>query len=87
MTVKKKTGAVARAFSPEALLKRRIRAHFTKLGFTRANDGTLKLPGTDKHDVRRLHSDQRAERLILGANFLSRATAVRFTASRPRIDI
>ena len=64
---------MATAFSPEALLKRRIRAHFTKLGFTKASDGTLKLPGIDKHDVRRLHSGQRAERLNSGADFLSRA--------------
>jgi hypothetical protein len=59
-------------FSPEALLKRRIRAHFKKLGFTRAGDGSLQLPGAGKQDVRQLHSGQRAERLSSSAEFLSR---------------
>jgi hypothetical protein len=59
----KKKGAVVRAFTPEALLKRSIRTHFTRLGFTKANDGTLILPGTGKDLVRKLHSDQRSERL------------------------
>jgi hypothetical protein len=73
MTAPTKTGVVARVFSPEALLKRRIRAHFAKLGFTRADDGTLVLPGADKEHVRRLHSGQRAERLKSGGDFLARA--------------
>ena len=58
-----KKSNVARPFTPEALLKRSIRAHFTRLGFTKANDGTLVLPGTGKDVVRTLHSSQRAERL------------------------
>jgi hypothetical protein len=73
MSGKKRTGSVARVFSPEALLKRRIRAHFKKLGFTKATDGSLQLPGADKQDVRQLHSGQRAERLRSSAEFLSRA--------------
>jgi len=48
---KKVKGAVARAFTPDALLKRSIRAHFTRLGFTKSNDGTLLLPGTGKEVV------------------------------------
>lgn len=73
MPVERNAGAVARAFTPEALLKRRIRAHLSKLGFVKATDGTLELPGAGKHDVRQLHSDQRAERLTSSAKFLSRA--------------
>jgi hypothetical protein len=73
MSGKKKPGTVARPFSPEALLKRRIRAHFKKLGFARANDGTLELPGVEKDDVRKLHSGQRAERLNAGSRFITRA--------------
>jgi hypothetical protein len=73
MNAKNRTGTVARLFSPEALLKRRIRAHFKKLGFSRAADGSLTLPGAEKDDVRQLHSGQRAERLSAGENFLSRA--------------
>jgi len=63
---------VARPFTPEALLKRSIRAHFTRLGFTRASDGTLLLPGSTKADVRTLHSSQRAERLEVSARFTER---------------
>lgn len=67
---KRKRPGVARPFSPDALLKRSIRSHFTRLGFTRANDGTLILPGTGKDDVRTLHAEQRAERLKHSSHFL-----------------
>jgi hypothetical protein len=66
--------SVARPFTPEAQLKRSIRAHFTRLGFTKANDGTLVLPGTGKDVVRTLHSSQRAERLEGCAKFLKRVS-------------
>jgi hypothetical protein len=72
---KKKTSkkaSVARPFTPEALLKRSIRAHFTRLGFTRANDGTLVLPGTGKEVIRKLHASQREERLEQNAAFVAR---------------
>src|ERR1044072_5770758 len=68
--------SVARPFTPEALLKRNIRAHFTKLGFTKANDGTLILPGAGKEVVRHLHSGQRAERLQHSLDFVERASAL-----------
>ena len=67
-----KKSNVVRPFTPEALLKRSIRAHFTRLGFTKANDGTLVLPGTGKDDVRTLHASQRAERLEDSAEFIKR---------------
>jgi hypothetical protein len=66
----KKTRNVARPFTAEALLKRSIRSHFTRLGFTKANDGTLVLPGASKEIVRQLHGGQRAERLLVGSAFL-----------------
>lgn len=69
-----KKSNVARPFTPEALLKRSIRAHFTRLGFSKANDGTLVLPGTGKEDVRTLHASQRAERLEDSAEFINRAS-------------
>ena len=72
--MKDKIGAVAQAFSPEAKLKRRIRAHFTKLGFTGADDGTLVLPGDGKHDVRQLQ--------VVLARGLARFEAL-FTPPRP----
>jgi hypothetical protein len=68
-----KNGGVAKAFSPEAKLKRNIRRHFTKLGFSKAGDGTLILPGEGKEVVRCLHRDQRAEKLAAGSDFLDRA--------------
>jgi len=65
---------VARPFTPDALLKRSIRAHLTKLGFTKANDGTLVLPGSSKDIVRQLHGGQRVERLGHSREFLERAS-------------
>jgi hypothetical protein len=64
---------VAKAFTADAKLKRKIRRHFTSLGFTKADDGTLILPGSSKDAVRKLHSGQRLERLDDGGNFLARA--------------
>jgi hypothetical protein len=69
---KGKTGGVAHPFTDEAKLKRSIRAHFTRLGFTRDSDGTLVLPGGGKEVVRTLHSGQRAERLSHSSQFLLR---------------
>jgi uncharacterized protein DUF4338 len=68
-----KKGSIAKLFSPEAKLKRNIRRHFTKLGFAKAADGTLILPGEGKEVVRCLHRDQRAEKLAANAGFLDRA--------------
>lgn len=59
----KSGGAVARVFTPEAKLKRRIRSHFTRLGFTKKPDGTLALPESGKEAVRQLHRIQREERV------------------------
>lgn len=71
----KKKSNVARPFTPEAKLKRSIRAHFKELGFTKAQDGTLVLPGTGKDIVRKLHGSQRAERLSHSAAFVERESA------------
>lgn len=64
-------GAVATPFSDDAKLKRKIRAHFTSLGFVKANDGTLVIPGEGKDVVRRLHGGQRRERLAASATFIT----------------
>ena len=86
--VKRKRSGVARPFSPDALLKRSIRSHFTKLGFARANDGTLILPGTGKDDVRTLHAEQRVERLERSSRFLESALpdALKHFANGAEID-
>lgn len=66
-------GAVAQPFSPEAALKRALRAHLRNLGFTKNDDGKLVLPGVDKETIRRMHRGQRRERLVAAQNFLTRA--------------
>jgi hypothetical protein len=67
----KKKSVNARA--PESLLKYSIRRHFTRLGFIKAEDGSLVLPGVEKPTIRTLHAQQRAERLGESAEFLARA--------------
>lgn len=67
-----KSPAVAPAFMPDAMLKRAIREHFTKLGFTKGPDGTLQLPGQGKEIVRKLHGGQRADKIAANADFLKR---------------
>jgi hypothetical protein len=67
----KKKGVNARA--PESLLKYSIRRHFTRLGFIKADDGSLILPGIEKPTIRTLHAQQRAERLGESEKFLARA--------------
>lgn len=61
---------VASVFTPDAKLKRKIRAHFTHLGFTKASDGTLIRPDTGKDSVRQLHRVQREERIRAAENLL-----------------
>lgn len=50
---------VVAAFTPEATLKRKIRAHLRKLGFHKGPGGTLVPPSTSKESVRALHYEQR----------------------------
>jgi Domain of unknown function (DUF4338) len=66
-----KSSGVARAFTPEAKLKRKIRAHFTRLGFAKGNDGTLERSETGKESVRLLHRVQRDERIQASAHLLT----------------
>jgi hypothetical protein len=56
--MKSKSSVVA-AFTPEAVLKRKIRAHLRKLGFDKSSDGSLCPPSSSKDTIRALHSDQR----------------------------
>src|SRR5258708_5660277 len=60
------------ARAPESLLKYSIRRHFTRLGFIKAEDGSLVLPGVEKPTIRAFHAQQRAERLGESAEFLAR---------------
>lgn len=58
-----KTGLVIALPGDEARLKRKIRAHFKKLGFLKAQDGTLLPPKLDKQSYRDMHAHQRGSRL------------------------
>jgi hypothetical protein len=62
----KKKPSVIVAFTPEAILKRKVRAHLRKIGFSKSDDGSLLPPSSSKETVRELHSDQR--KAILRAN-------------------
>ena len=55
----KRKSAVVAAFTPEAILKRKIRAHLRKLGFHKGPGGTLVPPSKSKESVRALHYEQR----------------------------
>lgn len=47
----------------KARLKRKVRAHFKRLGFAKAEDGTLTPPILDKQSYRDMHAHQRRSRL------------------------
>lgn len=64
---------IAKPFSPEAALKRSLRAHLRQLGFTKDEAGELVLPGAGKDMIRRMHRGQRRERLAAAQPFLARA--------------
>lgn len=66
-------GGVARPFSPEAALKRALRAHLRNLGFTKDESGDLVLPGVGKEMIRKMHRGQRREKLAAAQSFLARA--------------
>lgn len=65
-----KSARVIRVDPRVVRLKRSIRGHFTRLGFTKAADGTLVRPDGGKEIVRQLHASQRRERLGASAEFL-----------------
>lgn len=67
----KKAAGVARAFTPEAKLKRKIRSHFTRLGFSKGPDGTLQRTESGKESVRQLHRIQRDDRVRAAARVLN----------------
>ncbi|WP_094194298.1 Druantia anti-phage system protein DruA [Bradyrhizobium viridifuturi] len=68
--MKNKSSVVA-AFTPEAVLKRKVRAHLRKLGFDKSSDGSLCPPSSSKETVRSLHSDQRKTGLKAHRAFIS----------------
>ncbi len=69
----KKKSAVVSAFTPEAILKRKIRAHLRKLGFDKGKHGELRPPSSSKESVRALHSEQRKALLRSERRFVQEA--------------
>ena len=69
----KKKSIIVSAFSDEAKLKRRVRAHLRKLGFVNAGGGSLKPPSTSKDTIRTLHQEQRKAILRDHRDFLRAA--------------
>jgi hypothetical protein len=69
----KKKPVVIGAFTPEARLKRRIRAHLKKLGFVHGPDGSLAPPSSSKESIRALHLEQRKDGLKSERDFVKEA--------------
>lgn len=71
--MKKKKTAIIAAFTPEAILKRKIRAHLRKLGFQKSQHGALLPPSSSKDSIRALHFEQRKAGLKAQRDFVQRA--------------
>jgi hypothetical protein len=71
----KKKPAIIGAFTPEAILKRKVRAHLRKLGFHKSPGGALLPPSTSKQSIRALHFEQRKAGLKAQREFVQLALA------------
>jgi hypothetical protein len=69
----KRRSVVVSAFTAEASLKRKVRSHLRKLGFAKAQDGSLLPPSSSKDTIRALHQDQRRALLKSQRDFIQRA--------------
>ncbi len=67
---KKTTKKVIPALTSEATLKRNIRGHLKKLGFTKDDKGELVAPVDTKDSIRLLHAMQRHDRLTQHRDFV-----------------
>jgi len=67
---KRSKGKVINALTDESRLKRRLREHLKRVGFTKGKDGTLVLPLGSKEAIRAAHRLQRTERSSQQAEFL-----------------
>lgn len=72
----------------EASLRRKVRRHLRKLGFSKSKQGALVISGNDKDLIRSLHRSQRDERIDANSDFLSRNTPklLKYFASGVEID-
>lgn len=76
----KRAGDVVKLPGPEARLKRELRQHLSELGFRKGRKGELLPPGQGKEAVRRLHGEQRTDKLAANFRFLA-ATLPKLLAS------
>lgn len=86
--VSNRTDKLIKFPGPEARIKRELRQHLRGLGFKRGRKGELLPPGQDKDTVRKLHGDQRQEKLRANAIFLTTMMPklLRWFASGSEID-
>ncbi len=64
---------VISAFSLEAKIKRSLRNHLKKIGYTRTSDGLLHPPDKSKETIRALHSAQRSTLIKREHDFIKRS--------------
>ena len=84
-----KTGLVIALPGDEAKLKRKVRAHFKRLGFLKAPDGTLMPPKLDKQSYRDMHAHQRDSRLDANRGWIAERSAnlIQHFASGAELDV
>lgn len=70
MIEKRSKGKVVKILAREASLKRKVRQHLRRVGFTKDEKGVLVLPVDSKDAIRAAHQLQRTERLSKQAEFL-----------------
>lgn len=63
-------GKVVKLATREASLKRRLRRHLKKVGFTKNRNGELEISGSGKDAIRALHASQRSDRLAQSWHFI-----------------
>lgn len=73
----------------EARLKRKVRAHFKRLGFLKAADGTLLPPNLGKQSYRDMHAHQRESRLEANRGWIANRSGqlIQHFASGTDLDV
>ena len=83
------TGLVIALPGNEARLKRKLRAHFKRLGFLKAPNGTLLPPNLDKQSYRDMHAHQRDSHLDANRAWIADRAGqlIRHFASGANLDV
>lgn len=84
-----KSADVIELVGREATLKKKLRAHLRALGFSRASNGLLVPPATDKETYRNVHAHQRATKLAQNGKWIAENAPklIRHFASGADIDV